>query len=240
MLTLNDIINVSFKKANFSGYRMEDVDNFIDQVGDSYDALIKKTIEQKEQLEALEEENKKLIQKIDVLAEKIEEYRNEEDEIKNALVSAQKLGEASIREARHKAEIIVKDANLKADRIVANAKIEIAEQQKQLDNLKKAVSDFRSKMLDVYREHLTLIDALPVQKPKKETPTEKEEVVAEREDSEPILEPQEEETPVVEEPTQEFTVNDSFEARRLAPEHDLRYDKITFTEDESVSDEENG
>ena len=32
MLTLNDIINVSFRKSNFSGYRTEDVDEFIDEV----------------------------------------------------------------------------------------------------------------------------------------------------------------------------------------------------------------
>ena len=45
MLTLNDIINVSFRKANFSGYRPEDVDNFIDRVKESYEALIKKGVE---------------------------------------------------------------------------------------------------------------------------------------------------------------------------------------------------
>ena len=53
MLTLNDIINVSFRKSSFSGYRPEDVDNFIDQVRDSYDTLIKKSVEQKEKNEAL-------------------------------------------------------------------------------------------------------------------------------------------------------------------------------------------
>ena len=53
MLTLNDIINVSFRKSNFSGYRTEDVDAFIDQVKDSYDQLLKKTMEQAEVYETL-------------------------------------------------------------------------------------------------------------------------------------------------------------------------------------------
>lgn len=172
MLTLNDIINVSFRKSGFSGYRTEDVDNFIDLVKDSYDALIKKNIEQKEQNEKLIAEIKQMQSKLEVLAGRIEEYRGEEDEIKSALVSAQKLGDASIREARHKSEIIIKDANIKAERmitgaqeeakhIITAAKEDLASQSKQFDDLKKAVSDFRSKLLAAYKEHLTLIDALP-------------------------------------------------------------------------------
>lgn len=164
MLTLNDIINISFRKANFAGYRTEDVDSFIDQVRDSYDSLLKKGIEQKEKLEALTAENAQLLKKIDVLAAKIEEYRSEEDEIKSALVSAQKLGDASVREARHKAEVILKDASMKAERIVAGAQSEIVEQKKEMERLKKSVSDFRAQLLGIYKQHLTLINALPVQR----------------------------------------------------------------------------
>ncbi len=164
MLTLNDIINISFRKANFAGYRTEDVDNFIDQVRDSYDSLLKKGIEQKEKIEALTAENAQLLKKIDVLAAKIEEYRSEEDEIKSALVSAQKLGDASIREARHKAEVIIKDANMKAERIVGGAQSEIVEQKKEMERLRKSVSDFRTQLLNLYKQHLTLINALPVQR----------------------------------------------------------------------------
>ncbi len=165
MLTLNDIINASFRKSGFSGYRTEDVDKFIDDVRESYDSLIKKNIEQKEEYEKLKAENNQLLEKLKILAAKVEDYRSEEDEIKNALVSAQKLGDASIRESRHKAEIIIKDASLKAERIIAVANSDVAEQKKELENLQKTVSDFRSKLLASYKEHLTLIDALPAQRP---------------------------------------------------------------------------
>ncbi|WP_312693093.1 DivIVA domain-containing protein [Caproiciproducens sp.] len=161
MLSMNDIINASFRKSGFSGYRTDDVDQFIDQVKESYDALIKKDLEQKESYERLKAENDQLVEKIKILAAKVEDYRVEEDEIKNALVSAQKLGDASIRESRHKAEIIVKDANIKAERIVSGAKQSVIEQQKEMERLQQSVSDFRSKLLNLYKEHLTLIDALP-------------------------------------------------------------------------------
>ena len=104
-------------------------------------------------------------EKLKILADKIEEYRAQEDEIKNALISAQKLSDASIREARHKGEIIVKDAELKAEHISADAEEKIVDQKKELERLKKAVSDFRTKLLGIYKEHLTLIDALPTYHP---------------------------------------------------------------------------
>lgn len=170
MLSLNDIINASFRKSGFSGYRTDDVDQFIEQVRESYEALIKKNLDQKEEYDKLRSENDQLLEKIKILAAKVENYRTEEDEIKNALVSAQKLGDASIRESRHKAEIIIKDANIKAERIVSGAKQSVIEQQSELERLQKSVSDFRSKLLSAYKEHLTLIDALPTQKPEPKAP----------------------------------------------------------------------
>ena len=165
MLTLNDIINVSFRKSRLSGYNTEDVDNFIDQVKESYDELQKKNIELKEEMEKQNAEKEQLLKKLEVLAGKIEDYRQEEDEIKNALVSAQKLGDASIREARHKAEIIVKDATLKAGNIASAAEENIQEQKRELERLKKEVSDFRAQLLETYKKHLTMIDAIPTYKP---------------------------------------------------------------------------
>ena len=161
MLTLNEIINASFRKSNFSGYRPEDVDTFLDEVKESYEMLIKKNIEQKETNDTLTAENERLEKENKELAVKVEQYQQDADEIKNALISAQKLGDAAIREARHKAEIILKDANLKAEKIVTAAQMEILDQKEELEDLKQLVSDFRANLLDMYKEHLTLIKSLP-------------------------------------------------------------------------------
>lgn len=200
MMTLNDIVNINFRKSSFSGYRPEDVDNFVDQVKDSYEELIKKNIEQKDTIAALRAENEELMKKIDVLAERVEVYRSEEDGIKYAIISAQKLGDASIREARHKAEIILKDANLKAEHIIDNAQEQINHYETELENTKQAVSDFRSALLEMYRQHLMLINALPSHKPAAETAQEEE---PEHREEEPVEQPAKEsvqEEPVQEEP----------------------------------------
>ena len=259
MLTLNDIINASFRKSNFSGYRTEDVDNFIDEVKDSYDALIKKNVEQKEANESLTEEINQLQKKLEVLASKIEEYRSEEDEIKNALVSAQKLGDASIREARHKAEIIIKDANIKAERIISAKQEELATQTGEFEQLKQTVSDFRSKLLTAYKEHLTLIDALPskpaaaaVSEPEPEEqdlpqdadidiPVDFAEEAADEDETD--YESEQVDDPLFSsQATQSFHLNvSSFEqqSERENPitDHDMRYDVLKFGDNYDISDD---
>lgn len=252
MLTLNDIINANFRKSNFSGYKSEDVDAFLDLVKDSYEQLIKKNIEQKERLTALQAENEELQKKIEVLAERVETYRSEEDDIKNALISAQKLGDASVREARHKAEIIIKDANIKADRIIGTAQSQIGEYEQQLEEMKRQVSDFRAQLMEIYRQHLTLISALPTVKqkpapepeasqeetaeaaaPAEEAAAAPEEAPAQTEEA-PVEAPQEA-APAEEEP---FTLDvTSFEppAEEALPTRDVRYEAMDFGEGNAPS-----
>ncbi len=148
-LTLEDIANISFPRANFSGYRAEDVDAFIDDVQVSYDNALK--------------ENAELKRKLAILAQKVEEYRNEEDSIRNTLLSAQKLADASVREAKHKAEVIVADATEKAERIILGAQKEAESQQGELGRLKEEVAAFRTKLLTIYKEHLQIIQQLPTE-----------------------------------------------------------------------------
>ncbi len=147
MLTLNEIRNVNFRKSNFGGYRAEDVEAFIDEVQLSYDALLR--------------ENAELVKKLEVLAARISEYQQEEDSIRNALMNAQKVGDASLRDAKHKAEIILKDATIKAERIVANAQTEIHRERDIIDRMQKDIADFKARLLKAYKDHLTLINNLP-------------------------------------------------------------------------------
>lgn len=214
MLTLNEIANVSFRKSNFAGYKPEDVDEFIDKVVESYDLLIKKNIEQKELNEQLAAENERLknavkggaaaapaVQQKPVAAEDVklsEECEYTQEEIKNALLSAQKLANATIREARQKAEALLGDANAKAERIVSVAQGEVNEQKEELDRLKKLVSDFRASLLDAYKEHLKLVNALPTHRSTIAAAAEKPEPVKAAPKAEPKPEPKAEPAPTQE------------------------------------------
>ena len=162
MLSLNDIKNQKFRRAGFrGGYMEEDVNDFLDEVESSYSALIQKTAEQRDTIERLNAQMQSYNDKIAELSSQVEQYRKEEDDIKSALVSAQKMRDASIREARHQAEAIVNDANRKANEIVSGASRQIGDEQEKLDQLKQEVSAFRTSLLEMYKKHLTLINALP-------------------------------------------------------------------------------
>ena len=146
MLTPDDIRNITFTKT-MGGYKTVEVDTFIDQCADT--------------VAALENEKAELSKKLEVLADKLVEYRNEEDSIRTALLSAQRLGDTVVREANHKAGLILDDANIKAEKIVETARKNITDEEAELLRIRKEVSNFKSRMLSIYREHLALIDVLP-------------------------------------------------------------------------------
>ena len=172
MLTLKQINEISFRKSSFSGYRPEDVDNFIDEVVESFTALAKENQLYKAKATELAAKNAEMREKLVVLAEKIESYREDEDGIKDALLSAQRLGSASIKEAKKKADATLADATIKANTLIDDAKNKSAEiiaacdekiaaKEKELEALKAAVTAFRSSLYDMYRDHLSLIEKLP-------------------------------------------------------------------------------
>lgn len=179
MLSIKDIQEVSFRKSNFSGYNSDDVDQFIDEVLETVTALAKENTEAKtrttdngSRVSELAAKNAELQEKLSILAEKIEAYRADEDGIKDAILSAQRLGNASLREAKAKAEAIVSDANAKAEKIVSEAraksqnlvdsyKSQIAEKEKELEMMKREVTTFRASLYEIYRSHIAVIEKIP-------------------------------------------------------------------------------
>ncbi|MGN0479809.1 MAG: DivIVA domain-containing protein [Hominenteromicrobium sp.] len=221
MLSIKDINEVSFRKSNFSGYNSDDVDQFIDEVLETVTALAKenadakaRTADTSAKIAELTAKNAELQEKLSILAEKIESYRADEDGIKEAILSAQRLGNASVREAKAKAETIVADANAKAESILTEAraksqnlvdsyKSQIAEKEKELEAMKREVTSFRASLYEIYREHIAVIEKIPefaAEEPEEEekpaaapAPVKPEPV---KEEPKPAVEPEEEVIPV--------------------------------------------
>lgn len=124
MLTLDDIVNASFGKAGFSaGYRTEDVDDFLDEVKESYEELFHKYSEQRELAENAKKENSQLSEKIDVLVDCVEKYRNEENDIKSVLVEAHRTADISIKDAKQKSEAFLNEAKIQSESVLSEARI---------------------------------------------------------------------------------------------------------------------
>ena len=98
-----DIVSKKFEKG--FGYKAEEVDEFLKSVAVAYASAVK----EKEESEA----------KIIKLIEKINEYRNDEDAIRDALLVAQKQGNKIIADAKIEAEKIIGDAQTKRESLLA-------------------------------------------------------------------------------------------------------------------------
>ena len=148
-MTSKDIASKKFEKAKgFGGYKVDDVEDFMDRVA--------------EYVERLESEKQEMADKLSVLADKLEEYRADEDSLRTALLGAQKLGDSVIKESKTKAEIILRDANIKAEKIVSDARGRADEEQRRLETIKRSVSEFKKDIISLYRGHLeTIISTMP-------------------------------------------------------------------------------
>ncbi|HIZ12111.1 MAG TPA: DivIVA domain-containing protein [Candidatus Eubacterium faecavium] len=101
------------------GYDIDETNAFLQQIEESFTAIY--------------DENKELYRKMEILASKIEEYRAEEDSIKDTLLTAQKAASKVEKEAKEKSEKLladsaqtvqntVLDAKEKAEKIVSEAR----------------------------------------------------------------------------------------------------------------------
>ena len=64
-------------------------------------------------------------------------------------------------EAKHRAELTLQDAHIKAGQIEANARRSIVEEQKVLEGIQEEVSAFKARLIEIYKEHIALIQSLP-------------------------------------------------------------------------------
>lgn len=95
MLTAEDIRNITFTKA-MAGFKPEEVDVFLDKVEADYVQFERTIREYQERQESLIKE--------------IEGYKNSQNSIQNVLLSAQRLADQIISEAKEKSAEIVNDA----------------------------------------------------------------------------------------------------------------------------------
>lgn len=150
MLTAKDIREVKFNRS-MGGYKTVEVDEFLDRCADVVEELTK--------------ENEENTRKMQVLAETIVDYRNQEDSIRSALISAQRMSESVIADARKQADDILAAAKAEADNMHSQALVDTEAELKELNRVKQEVADFKAKLLSIYREHLTLINILEGSQP---------------------------------------------------------------------------
>lgn len=169
MLDPHEIDEISFKKSFMGGYNEEEVDNFIFNLSGDYKKLYS--------------ENGDLKKKLTILAEKVEEYRQQENSIKNAVLYAQKLRDEAIIESEAKSKELIEAAEIRAKELIDNIEIKAAQMRADeekflektvrenrhaiekeniaLNIIKKEVSEFKLRLQELYKSHLKTILSMP-------------------------------------------------------------------------------
>lgn len=107
-MNAKEIIARKFEKAAFNGYKPDDVDDYLKEVSDEFAALQK--------------EKNELERKLEVLADKIREYRDDEEALKDALLIAQKQGNAIVAESKASAEKLTAETNAAMEKLISESK----------------------------------------------------------------------------------------------------------------------
>ena len=143
MFTPQQIDQISFSRATFGGYDMQAVDEFLEPLTEDYITLYK--------------ENALLKSKMKVLVSKLEEYRNNEASMKDAIVNAQKTCDKMVKEAEAKCTQMLNDANVAAAENAKNADALIAAENARVEEAKRIACN---KIDDIQKQIQSCVSAL--------------------------------------------------------------------------------
>ena len=146
MFTPQEIQEKTFIKAVFGGYDMQTVDEFLEPLTEDYVTLYK--------------ENAILKSKMKVLVEKLEEYRSQEQNMRKALLSAQRTADAMVAEAEKKSAQIMNQASQTAQEKSGNADLVAAQEETRINEAKENARQFIETIEEEVRSHLDALQRL--------------------------------------------------------------------------------
>ncbi|MEN8782429.1 MAG: DivIVA domain-containing protein [Desulfobacterales bacterium] len=152
-LTPLDIQQQKFK-TRFRGFDIQEVDFFLDQMADAFESLLKQNENLKEEFRRLQLE--------------IQGYKNREDAFKRALLNSQRVIEQMKENAQKSAELIVAEAEVKAEKILNKAHNRLAQLHEDIAELKRqrmqievqisSVIEAHGKLLEISKEGMKAMD----------------------------------------------------------------------------------
>ncbi|GAB4258114.1 DivIVA domain-containing protein [Thermincola ferriacetica] len=153
-LTPLDIRNKEFKRV-FRGYDEEEVDEFLDQIVESYESIYKENLSLKELVATKESDVSKYKDLEETLKQTLVVAQQTADEMKH---NTEKQVEVMLKEAELKAAEIIGAAEEKARNIIAGAEEKANNTYKNLEDLQKQVQVFRIKFKSFLESQLSLIN----------------------------------------------------------------------------------
>lgn len=145
-LTPLDILQKQFGPARRNGYEPAEVHAFLDQVRESLEASLRESLRLREELHRRDDE--------------IGTLRSESGDIKEALILARRLALDMENSARREADLIIGEARLEAEQLLAAAREENASINEHLIRLKTTRLHNMAQMRAFLSAQLRIIDEL--------------------------------------------------------------------------------
>jgi len=142
-ITPMDIEQQEFSRS-FRGYNEEEVDDFLDKIVKDYEELIN--------------ENVRLNEEIEKMQEKLKEFSEIEESLRNALLNAQKSAEEMKGRVESEAKIIIEKAVMEA-KALKNQVLQSEDLMKnEIDNLRRYKFTFKEKFKSMLNLYLKMIE----------------------------------------------------------------------------------
>ena len=143
MFTPQQLDEISFARARFNGYDIDSVDEVLEPLIEDYNTLYK--------------ENALLKSKMRVLVEKLEEYRNGEASMRDAMSGTQNTCDQMVRDTEAKCAQMLNDANQAAAENAKNAVSLVAAENQRVEEAKKVAAE---RIAEIQEQMKTCIQAL--------------------------------------------------------------------------------
>jgi len=141
-LTPLDIHNKEFARR-IRGYDEDEVNEFLDQVIKDYESVIR--------------ENKELGNQLMAMQEKLDHFANIEETLSKTIIVAQEAADEVKNNAKKEAQLIVKEAEKNADRIINEALGKSRKIALEVEELKKQASIYRTRFRSLVEAQLELL-----------------------------------------------------------------------------------
>ena len=142
MLTPVDIHNKDFKRS-FRGYNEDEIDDFLDRVGNDY--------------EKLDRENRQYQETIDRLEKELGRFQQLETTLHDTLVVAQKTAEEVKTNAQRERDNILLSAKLEADKMITEAAAQVESMHVEYRQLEQRKQMFSTKLRTILLTELELL-----------------------------------------------------------------------------------
>lgn len=141
-LTPLDIHNKEFGRS-FRGYDEDQVNEFLDQVIKDYEALIR--------------ENKDLQNQLATIQERLDHFSNIEETLSKTIIIAQEAADEVKSNSKKEAQLIIKEAEKNADRIINESLAKSRKIAVEIEELKKQASIYRTRFRTLLEAQLELL-----------------------------------------------------------------------------------